>query len=455
MRSSALLAAAGLVFVAACGARSTLQNPTGTLEGSGGTGSATTTAASTTATGVIAGPGGGPSALCAALASHEPAIELPGPDFTLSAHDPTFQLLDDGDVLALVRREAPSSPGAGSVNITSTRIDPWSAWPPVVDNVVSVTASAPGVPFVSSVEPTGTFALGFKPFPMNAPPGCELQASYGITSGSPLGPGSLSAHENGSCTDFPVSVATAGNGSHFVASDLLLSDKNGAPVRGMSVELLTPDGNLITATNDACASSRFVGDVLPTQTGFLFVQSAGDALDCFQTTSARRLFLRRFDGAGEEQFVVHDGFDELVYTRILPRKGGSWIFYRESGTSAEVQPPAMAVPFGTDSATGQEFAITDPGVGQVAVAALGGGFVVAILDTLDPSSATIQLRVYSAVGTLGAQAAFSTSGAGFGLDRVSLIGSPSGTSFLVGWTGSNTGTSTRMMARRFDCGGLD
>lgn len=227
----------------------------------------------------------------------------------------------------------------------------------------------------------------------------------------------------------------------------------------MNVEILTADGNLITSTNDACATSRLVGDVLSTQTGFLFVQSAGGALDCFQTDSPRRLFLRRFDGAGEEQFVVHDGFDDLVYTRILPRNGGSWLFYRESGASAQVQPPAMAIPFGTDSATGQEFAITDPGVGQVAVAALGGGFVVAIVDTLDPSSATIQLRVYSATGTLTAQAAFSTGGAGFGLglglDRVTLIGSPGGTSFLVGWTGSSAGTSRRMMVRRFDCAALD
>jgi hypothetical protein len=454
MRSSALFAATGFVFVAACGARSTLHDPVSSSPGSGGegTGGGATTAASTAATGIIAGPGGGPSGPCNALVSNEPPIELPGSDLALSAHEPIFELLGKTDVLALARREAPNSPAVGSVNLTSTRFDAWSTWPPPpFDPPVNVIASAPGFTFVSSVEPNGTFALGMKPYPMNAPVGCELQASYGITPGAPLGLGALSAHALGTCDDVPISVASAGNGTHFVASDLVISDKTGTPVRGMSVEILSPDGNLLTATNDACASSRLVGDVLATQTGFLFVQSAGDALDCFQTDPPRRLFLRRFDGASEESFVVHDGFDDLVYTRILPRKGGSWIFYRESGASAEVQPPAMAVPFGTDSATGQEFAITDPGVGQVAIGALGGGFVVAIVDTLDPSSATILVRVYSAAGVLTAQSSFSTSGAGFGLDRVAVIGSPSGTSFLVGWTGSSAGGSTKMMMRRFDC----
>jgi hypothetical protein len=383
--------------------------------------------------------------------SPDPPIELGGADLALSAHDPILELLGNGDVLALARREAPNSPAVGSVNITSTRFDPWSGWPPALDPAVDVIASSPGVTFVSSVEPTGTFALGLKPFPDNAPLGCQLQASYGIASGGPLGPGALSVHANGTCADLPISVATAGDGSHLVASDLLASDKNGGLVREMIIEVLAADGNLITSANDACATDRLVGDVLPTTTGFLFVQSGGDALDCFNPGPARQLYLRHFEGGIEETFAVHAGFDDLVYTRILPRPGGSWIFYRESGASAEVQPPAMAMPFGADSGAGPEFAITDPGAGPVAVAALGNGFVVASIDSLDPSSSTILLRVYSSTGALATQAAFSTGGAGFGLDRVALIGSPTGSSFLVGWTGSNTGSSTKMIVRRFDC----
>lgn len=449
MRSRALLAAAGFVFVAACGARSTLKDPSASSPGSGGTG--TSTAASTAATGVTAGPGGGPSGVCAALVGHDPPIELPGANLALSARDPILELLGNGDVLALARRDAPDSPAVGSVHITATRFDPWSAWPPALDPAVEVTPSAPAFGFVSSVEPPSTFALGFRPFPANAPPGCVLQASYGIAPGAPLGPDALSAHETGSCSDSPVSVATAADGSHFVASDILASDNSGTPVREMSIAVLAPTGNLILSANDACATTPFVGDVLATTSGFLFVQSAGDSLECFHAVAPRRLYLRRFDGASEESFVVHDGFDDLVYARILPRKGGSWIFYRESGASAEVQPPTMAVPFGTDSATGAEFPISDPGAGPVAVAALGGGFIVATVDSLDPTAPTVLLRIYSPEGNLTTQSSFSASEAWPGADPLAIIASPDSKSFLVGWTGGNPGGPARLIVRRFDC----
>jgi hypothetical protein len=453
MRSRALVAAAAIVFVAACGARTTLQSATGTADGAGGagTGSTTSTVASTTSTGVNSGPGGGPSLACGALVGHDPPIELPGSNLALSARHPSLQLLGNGDVLALARRDAPNSPAVGSVNITATRFDPWSGWPPALDPAVEVTPSAPAFGFVSSVEPTGTFALGFKPFPANAPAGCQLQASYGIAPGAPLGPGALSAHENGSCSDSPVSVATAGDGSHFVASDILVSDKNGAAVRGMSIEVLDPKGNLITSANDACATNLFVGDVLATDSGFLFVQSAADTLDCSTSGPARRLFLRKFDGGAQEDLDVYDGFDDLVFARILPRKGGSWIFFRESGASAEVQPPAMAIPFGTDSADGQQFAITDPGAGQVAIAAFRGGFVVATVDSLDPTAPTVLLRVYSAEGSLTTQSSFSTDDAWLGQDRLAIIASPDSKSLLVGWTGASPGGPDRLIVRRFDC----
>ena len=455
MRSRSLLAAALLVSAAACGARSTLTDPPVSSAGSGGTGtsSATSTAASTSATGVMTGPGGGPNILCSALTDIGAAIELPAAAPKRSARDPWLDRLAAGDVLAVARHDLVGGPMFAPQAIEAVRLDPWAAWPPTVHAPTPVIDSMPDMPFVAATEPQGTFALGVMQVPMKAPAGCSLAAIYGIAPDAPPGPDTLAAHLTDDCSALPISVATAEDGSHFVASDTLVSDKDGKEIRGMIVTVLDPEGNLIASPNLACASNRFVGDVLATGPDFLFVQSASDGLDCAAKGTARRLFLRRFHGAAEERLVVADGFDDMVYARILPRPGGTWIFFRESGASAEVQPPGMAIAFGTDSAAGTAFPVTDPGVGQMAVAALAGGFVVAYADLLDSSSPTIVLRVYSATGTLTTQRAFSTGEAWLNGDRLTLIASPDGTRFLVGWVGKSgvAGSDTGMFVRRFDC----
>ncbi|MEP7120170.1 MAG: hypothetical protein ABJE95_04630 [Byssovorax sp.] len=449
MRSRDLLAAAGILFVAACGARSTLHDPSVNSPGSGGSGTGSATA--TSGTGVITGPGGGPSALCTTLVGLDPPLELVGIDSPTSAHDPALLQLAQGDVLALARHQAPNAPAVGSVNLIASRFDAWGTWLPDSVFASEVTASAPDFPFVSSAEPKGTFALGMKPFPQGGPIDCQLQATYGISPDAPSSPGALTAHSNGTCDDYPISVATAQDGTHLVASDLSLGNETGVELRAMTIEVLDPTGELIISSIESCATKRLVGDALPTTDGFLFVQSAADSLDCFNPTSPRALFLRHFHGTIEDDFDVHDGFDDLVYTRILPRAGGSWILYRESGASAEVQPPAIAVPFGTDSVAGSEFPVTNPGAGQVAAAAFGGGFAVASVDSIDPSGATVLLRVYSPQGTLTAQTSFSTNGAWLGADRLAILASPDSSKLLVGWTGGDSGASARMMVRRFDC----
>ena len=376
MRSRSLLAAALLVSVAACGARSSLREPAeaGATAGSGGTGTTAgpSTAEATSASGVTTGPGGGPNIFCAGLAGVEPLIELPASDMNRAARDPWLQLLSQGDVLALSRREHIETPIFLPSVIDSVRLEPWGAWPPAIHPPASVVDSMPGVSFVSAAEPTGTFALATAPFPMNAPPGCDLTASFGISPDAPPGPAAMTFHTTGNCNDFPLAVP-------------------------------------------------------------------------------RRLFLRRFQGATEESFFVADGFDDMVYARILPRKGGSWIFYRESGASAEVQPPGMAVPFGIDSTEGAAFPITHDGSGPMAVAALAGGFVVAFAALINPSAPSVIVRVYSATGTLTAESSFSTSTAWLNVDRLTLVASPDGNSFLVGWTGTNAGPGSAMFVRRFDC----
>ena len=455
MRSRALLAAVLLVSAAACGARSTLQDPAGNTVGSGGTGpsSATSTAAVGSTTGATSGPGGGPSGLCSTLVSVEPLVELVASDTISAMHDPWFEVGGDGKVVAFTRREVLEAPPGNPDLIQATRLAPWSTWPPTIDFTAHVVETVHGSPFVAAVEPKGTFAVQVAPLPApNAPLGCDLAAMFGVSVEGPSGPDAFTAHLSGDCTVFPISIATADDGSHFIASDIPAGDK-GAPLRGMVTTVLGAYGQLIASPNLACASNRLVGDVLATGPDFLFVQSASDSLDCAAKGTARRLFLRRFQGTIEDSFAVVDGFDDMVFARILPRQGGSWIFYRESGASSAVQPPGMAIAFGTDSAAGTAFPITDAVSGQMAVAELAGGFVVAFVDLSDPSAPTIIIRVYSPTGALVTQTSFSTAGAWLTGDRLTLISSPEGGRFLVGWTGTSgvVGANPAMFARRFDC----
>jgi hypothetical protein len=457
MRSRSLLAAALLVSAAACGARSTLNDPAVHSAGSGGTGTSavTSTGASTSATAATTGPGGGPGIFCSALIAVEPQVELPAAAPNGSARDPWLDRLPTGDVVAVARHVPVGGPMFAPQAIETVRLNPWTGWPPIIHPANKTLDITPDAPFVAAAEPQDTFAVGVMPYPMSAPAGCTLAAIYGMSPYGAPGPGSLTAHLNDDCNALPISVATAEDGTHFVASDTFLSMKDGKELRGMVVTLLDPGGDLIASPNLACASNRFVGDVLAKGPDFLFVQSSSDSVDCSTEGTARRLFLRRFQGATEESFIVADGFDDMVYARILPRPGGSWIFYRESGASAEVQPPGMAVPFGVDSAAGTAFPVTDVGSGPMAVAALAGGFVVAFADLVDPSAPTIVVRVYSTTGTLTSQSSFSTNEVWWNGDRLTLIASPDGTRFLVGWTGKSgvVGSDTGMFVRRFDCAG--
>lgn len=394
--------------------------------------------------------------MCPALAMLEPLVELPAPEGQTAAHDPLLQSLGQGEVLALVRREAPPSPGPEVSSVVEIRLSPWETWPPKVQPPQLVHGDSWDIPFVSSVEPSGTFALGLAPFPKNNPSGCDLAAIYGLSPDAPPGPSAVALSFDGSCNDAPLSVATAGDGSHFVANEVLVlpGNKESPPVRGLAAHVLDASGNKINSLELICASPHFVGNVLSKQTGFLFVHSSSDSQSCSEpgpVGPARNLLLRRLDGTENKTSILYKGIDDLVYTRLLPRKGGAWVLYRESGASAVAQPPGMALRLEGDSPSGEAFPVTSQDTDRMAAAALGDGFVVAFVDTTDPSAPQILVSVYDGTGTLVSQASIGTNGAWLHGDRLTLVASPSATSFLVGWIGAKAASGSEMFLRRFDC----
>jgi hypothetical protein len=383
----------------------------------------------------------------------DPMVALPVLADFRAAHDPLLQRLDQGDVLALVRRESMQSPQGGASSVSEVRLAPWEAWPPVFQTPLLVLSDSWNVPFVSSVEPLGTFALGVEPFPKNNPSGCDLAAFYGLSPDAPPGPNALALQLDGKCDDAPIAVATAGNGTHFVANDVRFSNDI-QPVRSMVAHVLDASGKMIASLEPVCASTSIVGDVVSDETGFLFVHSSSDSQSCVKTpphNPGRRLLLRRLQGSKEETSLVHEGIDDLVYARILPRKGGSWVLFRESGASALTQPPGMALRLEGGSPSGEAFPVTSSDTDRMAAAAFGDGFVVAFVDALDPSAPTIFVRVYDGSGTLVSEASFGTNSAWLLGDRLTLVASPDARSFLVGWIGAAEPSGTETFVRRFDC----
>lgn len=459
MRSPSLAAASLLVFAAACGARSTLRDPGGGAStGSGGTGSTTTAIATATssAAGPGSGPGGGPSFECAGLINIEPPVEVPtASDGTTAARNPLLELLGTGDVLALVRGVPLTTPDFTPTSVASVRLAPWMLWPPSIHPPNVIYQPGYKTPFVAAVEPQGTFALGVERYPLNNPTGCDLDALFGLVPDAPgPGPGSVSQSMPGTCEDAPVGIATAGDGTHLVANDLMVQGGNPGS-RILKAVLLDPKGGLLVSLDPYCASSHFVGDMLSVEGGLFFVHSSSDGGPCISSPgpqgAARNLVLHRLHDTVDTTESVYSGDDDLVYARVLPRQDGAWLIYRESGASALVQPPGMALPVGLQQGSGSAFPITDSGAGQMAVAALGGGFVVAVVDSVDPSAPTVLLRVYSGAGLVLAETSFSTNGAWLNGDRLTLIASPDSTSFLVGWTGTTSKPTSTLFLRRFDC----
>ncbi len=220
--------------------------------------------------------------------------------------------------------------------------------------------------------------------------------------------------------------------------------------------VLDQNGVIVNSPPPSCASTPHVADVSRRQTRFLLAHSAapgGAACDAQNIPGpANRVVLRRIDAQGEQVDEVYSGADDIVYLRLLPTQGGSWLVVHESGASAEIQPAATARKIMQGGMTGPAFTVTNDGTSLVAAGSLGDGLISAFIDTLDPSAPTVLLRVYDPDGIASGATSFSTNGQWLVPDRMSVVGSPDGTSFLIAWTGiSSFDSPSRIFVRRFDC----
>jgi hypothetical protein len=376
---------------------------------------------------------------------------LPG----FGARTPLLLSLAQDDALLLVQSYALESPGPVPSRVDAFHFSPWGSWPPAISEPLLVHGAADVTPFVASVEPKGSFALGVQRFPMNAPPGCVIDELFQLDPVMPPGPSAFQLPINGTCDDRPIAVGSSGDGHHLYANDLSLG--GGAMVqRGLVMHVTDASGGSLYFPPPRCASTPLVGDFLPGEEDFLVLHSTATEDECFppggpKTGVANRLLLRRMSASGEQSGELHQGVDALVFARLLPRAQGAWAFFRESGASAFVQPALVAMPLSAGDVPGAPFAVTPEGVQDVAVASLGEGFAVAHVDAIDPSAPTVVLRAFSGEGALLAETSFSTNEAWLSFDRLALVGSKDGTRLLVGWIGSMPGQGTHAFLRAFEC----
>jgi hypothetical protein len=455
----------------ACGARSTLEAGAGASSGAGaqgGGGGATTTSQGGAGQGGAgpggAGPGGaGPGgaggqggafpAVCPVLMALEPmAMPKPSPGFAL--HDPLLFPLAAGSALLVARANQLESPGPVPSQVDTLPFAPWGVWPPAFALPKLAHPVANPVPFAAGMEPGGTLALLVQPFPTNAPPGCPIDALFGVLPDAPQWPMGFMFPVQGGCVDTPLAVGSNGEGLHFAAADIS-SNVAGQGLRGLSFQVFDGEGQLLIPPQIRCASTPHTGDVLGGQHEFLFAHSAAINDACGDPNApagpSTQLVLRRLSKDAASATTLFQATDELVLTRLLPRSSGAWLIFQESGKSALIQPPALAMRLSADGAPGAPFPITDPGLGQVAVAPFGDGFAVAVVDAIDPSAPTIRLAVFSAEGLVEAQTSFSTGGAWLMNERLALLGAPDGKALLVGWVGTSPDLGASIFLRRFDC----
>lgn len=451
--------------LAACGARSNILDASGaSTSGAGAQGGG---GASTTGQGGAGAQGGGGAGqggagaqggglptVCSQLVEVG-SIAQPASNPGFAFRDPLLLPRAQGGALLLARSIQLESPGPVPSRVDAVPFQPWGAWPPAFPAPKFAHPVTNPVAFAASMEPGGTFALGVEPFPMNAPPGCPLDTVYGISPDAPQWPNLFMFALEGGCEDTPLAVASAADKLHFAAADIAESFAGG-PQRGLIFTVFDEGGKVLIPPKPLCASTPHVGDVIAGKQNFLFAHSQAPNGVCNAPGDlpgpASLVVLRRLSAKGSKAGTVYQGTDDLVLTRLLPRSEGAWLILRESGASAVVQGPALAMRISADDGPSEPFAISLPSAQQVVAAPLGDGFAVAEVDAIDPSAPSILLRVYSAEGELQAQGGFSTNGAWLlHQNRLALLGSPDGRQLVVGWIGQASDLSSSLFLHRFDC----
>ncbi len=375
-----------------------------------------------------------------------PAAPLLASELALSQHDPALVRVGDRTVAAA--RLGPAAMGEASV-LGHVAVDVFDAWPPPPALLRDTAPLAWAAPPAFSPFEDGTFAVAYLDWP-----GCVHRAASGLdpTADYPDPARYPASFEAGvGCFRRVRALAGLPSGTRAVASSIQ------SPAMPDSYTLETvrasPEGTFLTYDEPACALWHLVAD-LEVLSGEIVIANtnATPTLSCDDRLGVANDVVVGVLGSGVADTTI-SAVDDIVDVDLLPQPGGaSFLLFRESGASARVAPPAMAVELGPDQEqVGEPWPATGAGLTRVAAASIpGGGFVVVSDETL-ADEATLTLRAFRSDGSLRAEVAVPVGSGSPTNERLAVLTSPDGRAAVVAWSSVDPGGASAVQSARVDC----
>lgn len=426
-------------FASACGARSALPDGGGGEGGSGPSGSTAqigVTTATTTAT--TSGEGGG--GVCSVPTVRAAAVLLE-PYLGMPAHDAALFMAGDSTVVAA--RFTSGSPLEPDL-LGHLAWDPWGAWPPQPTDPKDTNLLVWATPPVFSSSPTGTFAVSLVDsracdqwLGVGLQPAAQYTSPEGYPDSQIVGQG---------CSRVPRAVVGDLSGARATATSIEAPGPD--DVYLLETAHVTQDGPIVSYEIPGCGGLPLYGDIEVVNDEFVIAASnATDQLGCNDPTGYPANVVVGLLGSGDPAFTVATT-DDVAGIELIPRPGGLWLLYRESGASALTPPAVIAVRLDAElQAIAPPFEATSSGLGRFAATPLSdGGFV--IVSDESSSEGLIWLRKWGPSGELYGEVTIPASGdAQPDFERLSVLASPDRSSAVVAWTT----LGGRVFAARVDC----
>lgn len=434
------------LFLAGCGARSSLETST-SGDGSGGSGANIPIGAGGSG---ASGGGGSEPIVCGVLSVDGPAVtlDLAGEPAEFSELDPKLVSVDEQRVMMFTTR---TFTGAEGAELHATTFDAWDFWPTtqgpanrIAGAVRRGTAVGPGLagdvsallPLVSLGTP-GAVIPAFAPSVQPAQAYDEVSYSFQLLLGSlPQVPQFVLAR---SASEVRLATVADTGGDWFLAR--MVADIDGNQLTGY-------DGT--SGCGDRPTIARAVATSAGVLTALTSGQPYGACLDgdgpAGPPTRVQVELATDDDASLAFERIASEPYAEIA---LVATNGGAWLLTRTDGSTSFAPPAVIAQRLSASGAPVTEHVAVGDGEtsGPFALAPLGEGFAIAYAAGLNAESPVITVALFDADAGLISQTAVEPQTNV--IDSLSLSVSPSQRQLVVAWAGSEPGALAR--AARVAC----
>jgi hypothetical protein len=405
-------------------------------------------------TGATAGTTGGSSVAC--VLSGKPITHDPTPE------EHTYRpylvpATEDGERMSVVfSHESVDDPILGFERAAHVTFAPWGSWP---EGLGPPLQAAPffGAPFAAApaspgkqpgfsallhrytnANPTNVY---FAPAVDAATDYMEYPEGVWVDSGEPSWPTALARGSPGYLAAYQVEHS---------------------PFWHMRLALIDEASLAVSVLDDvSCGDVPLSAGVIPAAGGFLVATATGEPFGACSMIDGgvgppRSVHVLRVDQAAKTISLAasFEGEEPVAQIATAKRPDGAWLVWREAAASKEPFPPIKAVVLDeSGAAVGPVVLLTKEGQtgGPFAAAALGSGLVVAWIEPLDATSATIRLGLFDETGSLVEDELYTTPASWIYEASLSLAMSPDGAQILLAWADGGPDLTSAVRVARFSC----